>query len=105
MTSEHLRPLLSRPADLHWLFRAGEYWPGEMRQTVAVEAIRMGRMTALQKPDGGVRGIVVGHVMRLFWSGPTVAQQIMPAVERFTVPFQHALRTRAGTECATFCKR
>ena len=24
MTSEHIRPLLSRPGDLHWLFRAGE---------------------------------------------------------------------------------
>ena len=29
----------------------------------------------------------------------TIAQQIMPAVERFTSPFQCALRTRAGTEC------
>ena len=55
-------------------------------------------MTALQKPDGGVRGIVAGDVMRRL-VGRTVAQQIMPAVERFTAPFQYALRTRAGTEC------
>ena len=53
MISEHLRSLLARPADLHWLFRAGE----QLAPGVAVEAIRMGRMTALQKPDGGVRGI------------------------------------------------
>ena len=55
-------------------------------------------MTALQKPDGGVRGIVAGDVMRRL-VGRTVAHQIMPAVERFTAPFQYALRTRAGTEC------
>ena len=53
-------------------------------------------MTAHQKPDGGVRGIVAGDVMRRL-VGRTVAQQIMPAVERFTAPFQYALRTRAGT--------
>ena len=51
---------------------------------VAVEAIRMGRMTVLQKPDGGVRGIVAGDVMRRL-VGRTVAQQIMLAVERFTL--------------------
>ena len=31
-----------------------------------VQAIRRGRITALQKPDGGVRGIVVGDVFRPF---------------------------------------
>ena len=58
----------------------------------------LGRMTALQKPDGGVRGIVVGDVLRRL-VGRTVAQQLMPAVERYTAPFQYALKTRAGTEC------
>ena len=89
MTSEYLRPLLARPADLHWLFRAGEQM---------VEAICMGRMTARQKTDGGVRRIAAGDVMRRL-VGRTVAQQMMPAVEGFTPPFQYALRTRAGTEC------
>ena len=27
-------------------------------------AVRLGRITALQKPDGGVRGIVVGDALR-----------------------------------------
>ena len=76
MTSEHLRPLLSRPADLHWLFRAGEQLARGEAPEVAVEAIHMGRMTALQKPDGGVRGIVAGDVMRRL-VGRTVAQQIL----------------------------
>ena len=92
MTSEHLRPLL--------LFRAGEQLARGEAPEVAVEAIRMERMTALQKAYGGVRGIVAGDVMRRL-VGRTVAQQIMPAVERFTAPFQYALRTSAGTECVT----
>ena len=29
-----------------------------------IEAIRLGRMTALSKPDGGVKGIVVGDILR-----------------------------------------
>ena len=89
--------LLSGPADLHWLFRAGEQLTRGEAPQVAVEAIRMGRMKALQKPDGGVQGIVAGDVMRRV-VGRTVAQQMMLAVERFTAPFQYALRTRAGTE-------
>ena len=52
MISEHLRPLLSRPADLYWLFRAGEQLVLGEAPEVAVEAIRMERMTAVQKPDG-----------------------------------------------------
>ena len=31
---------------------------------VILEAIRLGRLTALSKPDGGVRGIVVGDMLR-----------------------------------------
>ena len=44
--------------------------------------VRLGRMTALQKPDGGVRGIVVGDVLRRLVER-TIAQQLMPAVERY----------------------
>ena len=94
MTIDHLRPLLSNPQDFHWLFRAAE----QLARRVAVDAVRLGRMTAFQKPDCGVRGIVAGDVLRRLVSR-TIAQQIMPAVERFTSPFQYALRTRAGTEC------
>ena len=45
-------------------------------------------MTALQKPDGGIRGIVVGDVF-----------QIADAVEAATALFQHALKTKGGCEC------
>ena len=60
--------------------------------------IRLGRITALRKPSGGIRGIVVGDVFRRLVAR-TIAQQINPAVERATAPFQYALTTRAGVEC------
>ena len=50
-------PLLSRPADLHWFFRVGEQLARGEAPEVAVEAIRMERMTAFQKP-GGARHVV-----------------------------------------------
>ena len=93
MTSENFRSFLARPA-----FRAGEKLARSEVPGLAVEAIRMERMTALQKPKGKVRGIVAENVLKRL-VGRTVAQQMMLAVERFTAPFQYALRTRAGTDC------
>ena len=55
-------------------------------------------MTALQKHDGGVRGIVVGDVVRRLVAR-TIAQQFTEEAEAVTHPFQYALSTRAGTEC------
>ena len=55
-------------------------------------------MTALQKPDGRVWGIVVGDVVRRLVAR-TLAQQFGPQAEAATHPSQHALSTRAGTEC------
>ena len=44
-----------------------------------VSVIRMGRMTALRKADGGVRGIVAGDVIRRLVAR-TIAQQLSQAV-------------------------
>ena len=65
---------------------------------VAVQAIRLGRLTALRKTGGGVRGIVAGDVFRRLTSR-TMAQQLGEVVKRATSPFQYALSTRAGCEC------
>ena len=62
-----------------------------------LQVMRVGRMTALQKPTGGVRGIVVGFVRRLV--ARTLAQQLKDAVQLATAPFQFALSTKAGSEC------
>ena len=58
----------------------------------------MGRLTALQKPNGGVRGIVSGDVVRRLVAR-TIAQQLTPAEQRATSPFQYALSTKSGGEC------
>ena len=58
----------------------------------------MGRLTALLKPNGEIRGIVAGDLVRRLIAR-TVAQQLAPAIECATAHFQHALSGRAGTEC------
>ena len=60
----------------------------------------MGRMPALSKADGGVRGIVVGNLFRRLVSR-TIAPQIARSVEAATSPFQYALSTKARTECVS----
>ena len=51
-----------------------------------------------QKANGGIRGIVAGDLLRRLVAR-TMAQQLGPAIERASAPFQYALTTRAGTEC------
>ena len=67
--------------------------PGEV-----LDGLRLGRLTALRKPDGGVRGIVVGDVMRRLVAR-TMAKQVAKKAEEATAPFQYALTTKAGCEC------
>ena len=60
-------------------------------------ALRVGQMTALEKPDGGIRGIVVGDVIRQLVA-KTISEQFTKRFEAATMPFQFALSTRAGCE-------
>ena len=62
-----------------------------------MKAIRLGRMTALRKPDGGVWGIVVGNFLRRLVAC-TLAQQFSKAVLEATDGFMFALSTKAGAE-------
>ena len=55
----------------------------------------MGRLTALSKQDGGVKGIVAGDVVRRLVAS-TVSRQLSPAVGRAFSPYQYAMTTRAG---------
>ena len=100
MTSEHLRPLLSRPPALHWFFRLGEQLVAARVPNPVIEAVRMGRITSVRKPAGGVRGIVVGDVIRRLVAR-TVAQQVGSNVVKATAPYQYALSTRARCECVS----
>ena len=57
-----------------------------------------GRLAALSKPDGGVRGIATGTTLRRL-VGRTLAKQFAKAFEAECCPLQYALSTRAGTDC------
>ena len=60
-------------------------------------AIRLGRIVALQKPNGRVRGIVVGDFLRRLVAR-SLAQIFSSNLQEACQPFQFALSTRAGTE-------
>ena len=94
---EHLRPLLTHPDDTLLLHRMGEQLARGQVPQVVIEAIRVVRMTVLQKPDCGFRGIVTGDILRRL-VGRTMPQT-NSIVERCTAPFRYALTTRAGTQC------
>ena len=98
MTNHHLRPLSDSTSDTHSLFRVAELVARGDMPPLAVETIKLGRMTALRKESGGVRSIVSGEIMRRLVA-QTFAQQVGPAVKAATAPFQYALSTRAGSEC------
>ena len=98
MTTEHLRPLLDDMRSLHLFFRVSERLARAQIPEGVVDLLRLGRITALSKPDGGVRGIVAGDVVRRLVAR-TIAKQLSTAVERATSPHQYALTTRAECEC------
>ena len=104
LTTEHLHPILENDSSLTALFRVGVLFSRGHVPPGALEALRLGRITALAKPDGGIRGIVVGDVLRRVVA-KTIAQQIGDQVEKATAPFQFALKTRAGSECVAHTLR
>ena len=61
------------------------------------QAIGLGRVVALQKPNGRVRGIVIGDLLRRLVSW-CLAQTYASHFHAACMPHQFALSTRAGTE-------
>jgi len=80
-------------------FVAEQYSRGKVPSCIA-EALSLGRMVALRKDGGGVRGIVAGDAFRRV-VGKALARQFGKEFDQATAPFQYALSTRAGTDCAT----
>ena len=98
MTSDHLFPVLENEGDSERLVEVASLLAvGRVPEEIIV-ALRLGRLTALSKPDGGVRRIVVGDILRRMVAR-TIAKQIAKQVEAATAPFQYALSTKAGCEC------
>ena len=98
MTAEHLRVLLHCPVAIVAFSEVATALARADVPDEIMDAIRLGRLTVLRKPNGGVRGIVVRDIVRRL-VGRTMAQQFSKRVEVATSPFQYALSTRAGTEC------
>ena len=69
-----------------------------------IEATRLGRMTALKKDNGRIRGIVASSVLRRLVC-KTVARQHAQIFMDETAPFQYALQTKAGTEALAHALR
>ena len=95
MTCEHLQPLLESERDTGLLCRRAPSCEGSSPTRNTAKVLRLGRVTALKKPDGGVRGIVVSDVFRRLVAR-TMAKQCALSAEKATAPIQYALRTRAG---------
>ena len=62
-----------------------------------VAALALARMTALQKPDGGVRGIATGDVFRRLVSR-ALAKTWASTFDEAARPYQHALSARTGMD-------
>ena len=81
MTYEHFRPLLDNPRDVQRFHQLGERF-AQVSQPIE-DAVRMERITALRKSDGGVTGTVAGDLFRRLVSR-TIAKQL--AKEAATAP-------------------
>ena len=97
-TNEHLRILLDDEGDTQLLHGAACRLAHAYLPPPVLAALRIGRMTALQKPNGrGIRALVVGDVLRRL-VGRALAQAFAPHFQRACLPHQFGLSTRAGTE-------
>ena len=96
MTCEHLRLLLESPRDSHRFFLMAEQLAQGVAPEAAIHAVRVGRLTALRKPDGGVRGILAGDVVRRL-----IARTMADAVKQAISPYQYALWLRVHLPCAS----
>ena len=97
MTAVHQQPVLDTARYTSLFFQLATVLARAQAPAAAVEGVRMGRITALKKPNGGIREIVVGDILRRLVAR-TMAKQMAARVEAATAPFRCALTTKAGCE-------
>ena len=98
-TYEHLKMLLDEMDTVELLLEAlTSLARANVPSDDVTEALMGARLTALAKPDGGVRGIATGSSLRRLVA-KILARQFMKEFESECAPFQYALSTRAGTDC------
>ena len=86
ITADHLFPVLESDRDSALLVQVAlKLARGDVPEEV-IDSIRLGRLTALNKPDGGVRGIVVGDIFRRLVA-KKMAKQMAKKAEKATAPF------------------
>ena len=99
-TNEHLRVMLDDKEDCRLLHGAAEQLARAEVPATVLAAMRVGRIVALHKPNGRVRALVVGDVLRRL-VGRVLAQQFAPQLQDACLPFQFGLSTSAGAEAVT----
>ena len=97
-TVEHFQPLLTVPRDVRAFHHVAERLSRGQVSAFIRDAIRLGRLIALRKPNGGVRGIVAGDIVRRLVARK-ISQQSAEVVQTATALFQYTLLTRSGCEC------
>ena len=98
VTTEHLKPVLNDSRDAERLFSVGLLLAQANIPQEILTALRMGRVTALQKPNGSVRGIVASDVFRssprhpgAHRSGPTATVVSIDGISAFDVVSRRAM--------------
>ena len=102
--NEHWKVLLDSESATDYLYLVAAQFARADLPTVVADTLTSGKMVALQKEDGGVRGLVAGETLRRLVAR-TLAQQYGKELEAACFPFQFALSTRAGTECVSHLVR
>ena len=101
---EHLRVVLDDEEVWDLLVQFLEAFARAEVPADVAAALRLGRLTALKKDNGRVRGIVAGSVHRRL-ACKALAKQFSEEFLAATAPYQFALQTRAGTEALAHALR
>ena len=96
-SNEMLKVCLDDQETCQLLFLAAEVFARGTAPNVS-HCFMLANLTALQKKDGGVRGIATGTTFRRLVA-KTLARQFSRQVTAACAPFQFALSTRAGVDC------
>ena len=92
-TTDHYKTLLADEEALDLLAVAVTRLAAADLPAPALAALRLARLTAIQKPDGGVRGDAFRRL-----ASRVLARHYAATFDRLTRPFQYALQARAGTD-------
>ena len=104
MRYEHLRVMVDEEQDWALISELAQDFARANVPEEVMQALRLGRMTALKKDNGKIRGIVAGSIVRRLVC-KTVAKQFSDHFLERTSPFQFALQTKAGTDALAHALR